>query len=91
MASTVPTTPATLRVTVTANHIAQGRRESCYECPIELALISAGLRSDDVAVGRCIAWINDREYALPEPAQEFIRRFDEGVDVEPFSFELVAQ
>lgn len=90
MVSTAPTAPATPRVTVSADDIARGAPGSCLRCPIALALRRAFPDAECVEVDSWRAWIDGVRYWLPQSAQLVIQCVDRGLDVIPFSFELVA-
>ena len=77
-------------VSVTKEHIAQGKRENAGSCPIALAVKSllpvkktrqVRVYTDQLKLTRVI-----RKSALPLEAKNFILKFDSGKDVEPFSF-----
>lgn len=80
-----------LRVEVTAEDIANGKREDSESCPIALAL----LRCDGVfgaEVNEDITTVTPDDDRLsgspPKEASDFIDNFDAGNDVEPFAFEI---
>lgn len=74
-----------MRVEVTAEDIAKGRRSSCSRCPIARALKRAGFA--DVSVYNYEFWHGENgEARLPRSAQAFIRRFDDKKPVTPFVF-----
>ena len=83
---------------VTANveqeHIDNGEIESCYDCPIALALIDQGytfvsITEDHIRLvvqGKGLA--PSKHYiceALPEEMEDFIENFDANKDVVPFT------
>jgi hypothetical protein len=84
-------------INVTAEHIAAGERENCERCPVALAIrdafphlvyievapegISISLRGADI-------WGLKAHVDVAREVQEFIRAFDSGEPVEPFTFEL---
>ena len=80
-------------ITVTAEHIARGRRDSCGLCPVALAIADAGLGpawvdSAHVTLRKRGHWT---EVDLPSDVSRFIEAFDGGYDdgtVRPFTFEL---
>jgi len=88
-----------LKIEVTEQHIKDGRVGSCTQCPIALAVkeqVKCG-EEQYVAVRFFSATIcyNTKEgsrrfdkYALPDSAYYFIKRFDYGGDVKPFTFEM---
>jgi hypothetical protein len=81
-----------MRIEVTEQDIAAGRRRQPSACPIALAVKRAyaveraSVAEYDIIVTR---WC-DRQFKwrTPTPAASFIERFDKGEKVEPFSFEL---
>jgi hypothetical protein len=82
-------------ISVTAEHIAKGERDSCRFCPVARAISEALPDIELVAVdsayasfGHPDAWPRCREIALPDPATRFIEAFDAGDPVKPFTFEL---
>ncbi len=81
-------------ISVTAEDIARGKRGSCGECPIALAVARALGKATDVKVTCVFAYIrhNLRDattvYALPGKATRFIDAFDDGEPVEPFTFTM---
>jgi hypothetical protein len=79
-------------ITVTADHIAHGRPGSGRECAIALALWEAFPDAEDIGVGDFATVLvgDEPEMAtlLPEQAREFVRDFDDGQPVEPFTFDL---
>ena len=76
-----------ITVHVTQEDIYSGIRASRTRCPVALA-ISRVL--PDVAVGSASVVTTGNGYAmLPSAAIVFVDRFDRGLSVEPFSFELV--
>lgn len=75
-------------VEVSVGDIVNGLVSDEHYCPIALALRRQGV---EVSVGEDILF--DRlggayERDLPDEAQEFIHRFDNGEPVYPFSFEI---
>lgn len=82
-----------MKIKVKAKHIRQGTRRHGKSCPIAQAIHGA-LRKrlkfghQQVYVSSFDASINHVLYCLPVEAQLFIRRFDDGLAVEPFKFNL---
>ena len=79
-------------VHVIEEHISRGKRKQCSDCPVALAMKDAG----------CVFPLVD--YALiwgpagarlsmetPEAVGVFITRFDQGLPVAPFDFEVVVR
>lgn len=79
-----------LRVEVTAEDIADGRREHCERCPVARAMRRAIGRV--VWVGGAGQWgIGNRSpqpKRLPLRVTDFITAFDTGRPVSPFTFNL---
>ena len=77
-------------IEVTEQHIRHGTRNNCEHCPIALAvnetfnINTAVVSGEDFAIGE---GINFKEYSLPQEARDFIRQFDDGDEVQPFTFE----
>ena len=87
-----------MTISVTQDHIRDGRRGGCSDCPIALALADAtGIAL--CSVGYCsypgvFAWtpkdngvVSDR-HSLPAAVEEFILAFDQLQPVSPFTFEF---
>lgn len=80
-----------MKITVTREDIRAGKRKSCTSCPIALAIrrkVWARLvRVDNFYIK---LWPGNREprlqAALPVKAMQFVRSFDAGVPVQPFTF-----
>ena len=90
----------TVTVHVTPDHINRGRRHQSQECPLALALGDAtgcrasvglssfGLYRPDPLVPELLGDPVVSQAQLPPAAQGFPAAFDQGREVEPFSFEL---
>jgi hypothetical protein len=82
--------PLTIKVTET--DIAHGVKASCRNCPISLAGLRAIPKANPLLVlGNGISFMIEDEYhnyELPENAQLFITKFDNGIPVEPFEFTI---
>ncbi|MCI0537687.1 MAG: hypothetical protein L0Z50_20935 [Verrucomicrobiales bacterium] len=84
-----------MRIEVTQNDIDKGCEKDCLKCPVALA-INRVLRKPYVCYvdiplirirkGRSLDFVC--EILTPEVAIDFIRAFDPGRDVSPFSFDL---
>jgi hypothetical protein len=80
-------------VSVTAGHIAKGEPRSAFSCPVACALADAfpGARCH---AGRNALTVYDRcgtrclRVPHPDSVLKFIRAFDSGQPVDPFTFEL---
>lgn len=75
-------------VNVTQADIDNGVDGDCRLCPVARALSRAGVRGWNVFYHGLVSELTGETIALPRSAMEFIRRFDSGGDVKPFSFEL---
>lgn len=87
-----------LIVEVLSEDIYDGKREDCDSCPIALAMN----RAFDDADLDMVARVYDRSFTirrrgtgrgtaeqkLPPGAAEFVREFDEKIEVEPYTFEV---
>jgi len=80
-----------LRIIVTQEHIDKGR--ACpirHGCPLKMAFAAAGF--PDASVGITSVWLDgisgDRFVALTAHAEKFVRAFDHGLPVQPFSFDV---
>ena len=84
----------TAEIPVTARHIACGVPKNCLRCPIALAILDAvpDIPEFEVNENHVHYFIPDTSEFLTVPldasAQEFIVTFDDGVEVEPFTFTL---
>lgn len=82
-----------MKVEVTAEDIAMGQRYSAEKCPVALAIERAtGRRA--IAGLTTIHWYPPGEswmcrQGLPREVARFIRAFDHGRPVSPFSFSLL--
>jgi hypothetical protein len=80
-------------VNVTAEDIDHGERNWCTRCPVALGLRRTFPRANLVAA-HCdhyeVRYGGPEVHAgtLPRPARDFIARFDGGIVVFPFAFEL---
>jgi hypothetical protein len=85
-----------MKIQVTQQHIDKGRGGSCTSCPVALALNDAGFTRAWVSPSTLRSnWRNGgsiREFfPVPDSVLVFINRFDAGLPVDPFSFELEEQ
>jgi hypothetical protein len=64
-----------LSITITADHIQHGQRQSCARCPIALAILEL-IPLADVNVDVGVIRIDDLCYAVPEVVNTFIYWFD---------------
>lgn len=76
-------------IEVKRRDILLGKRRSSSSCPIAKA-IRRRLKKP-IRVGSRLAWLgtNNTTIGLPMKARDFISRFDGGLKVKPFSFELM--
>lgn len=79
-------------IAVTPDDIVKGTPKDCLRCAVYRAvrrvtpqLLQAGYRLLIWDVGRDKPWVSTR---TPDPARLFMRRLDDGWDVQPFEFEL---
>jgi hypothetical protein len=77
-----------MRIEVTAEDIADGLRNSAYECPIALACKRVGVPVPFVETDQVSNGVQGVPAPLPREARDFIDRYDDGEDVEPFAFEI---
>lgn len=78
----------TMRIDVTQEDIDKGVKKCHCTCPIALALKRQTRVAYEVS-DDCVVAVTDRfAHGLPEHASSFIRAFDMGLIVAPFSFEL---
>jgi hypothetical protein len=79
----------TRRVTVqvTQEHIDKGERHICARCPAALAMSDAGL---EAGVYSDFLYLADsgESVAMPWDVARFIKKFDLGWPVEPFTFDI---
>lgn len=85
-----------MTISITQKHIDEGGREHCGNSPIARAIKEA-TKSNEVFVGHYgIGYEREHGYfkhvmpKTPPTVREFMDRFDEGLPVEPFTFELEA-
>jgi len=81
-------------VTVTKNDIKAGFLHHSFHCPIAKALKRATKRAVSIGVGYATVYRSESDrykntvYILPDEVVKFIRNFDRGLPVEPFTFTL---
>jgi hypothetical protein len=79
----------TITVRVTKTGIKRGLRKDGSSCPIARALHRCGMKSVSVCHRRIeYGWSLQHEVRAPAKARRFIRRFDAGKPVKPFTFTL---
>ena len=79
-----------MKIEVTEKHIRHGQRNTCHHCPIALAVNDITNTETAVVSGEdfCFGEGDDfKEYSLPQEARDFIKQFDDGELVHPFTFE----
>jgi len=85
--------PLFLMLNVQQKHIDNGIAESCNKCPIALAVEEKYPLFNDIEVESSMIAVNFQNaeymYTLPLVAQQFIKSFDCGTEVEPFFFTTV--
>lgn len=82
-----------ITISVERRHITHGVRCNTGMCPIALAIVDCLRDGVRCSVGNTGVWLYGGVFSghvleLPEEAQQFVRRFDRGAEVEPFSFTL---
>lgn len=77
-----------MKIEVTREHIKNGAAKTCAFCPVALALQSQW--RPKARVGNIDYWDNEHweMIELPIEVQRFVARFDQGLDVEPFTFNV---
>lgn len=76
-----------MKIEVTQEDIDAGIQQRCYDCPIARALNRHSGKSCRVdGFGVRIPGVGD--YPLPPSAMIFASEFDQGLPVQPFTFEL---
>lgn len=80
------------QINVSKEHIRKGEKMQSRSCPIALACIEQWntlvLISGNTAIVGDFRPAQRRTYTLPRSAKRFIRRFDNGLKVEPFNFRV---
>lgn len=76
-----------IKINVTKEHIRRGVRRSMCDCPIALALKEA-LLTKDVSVTSSQMIVNHLMFMTDLADARFIKGFDEGKTVRPYSFSL---
>lgn len=79
-----------MKVKVTQKHIDNGNPTGATSCAISLAIKSRFWfpRFHEVITGVCFCYIDKHPYKLPYEAMTFIKNFDNGKPVKPFTFKL---
>jgi len=81
-----------MKIIVSRDDIQRGQRRDPEDCPVARALRRAGIAHSGV-MGAAITFTDEQQHTtlllLPGEVQEWIARFDQGGEAEPFEFELV--
>lgn len=77
-----------MKIIVTAEDIAAGRQSEPSDCPIALAIARVFGERVLVCPERLMSIEPYPELQLPAKVADFINRFDDGLEVAPFEFEL---
>jgi hypothetical protein len=81
-----------MTIRVIDEDIKHGVRRSSRRCAVALALQRAGLRDFTTAYGCVYVYENDHERvyraSFPREVETFMAKFDKGLKVEPFEFEI---
>lgn len=77
-----------MKIQVTPEHIKDGQKCSCYNCPIALALRDQFAPGTYVSVCADSIQVDDLLYSVSRRIQVWIRRFDDGREVSPIEFEI---
>lgn len=75
-----------MKIHVTQEDIQQGKRRSCYFCPVAISLRRHKKRREWY-----VGWNYldpDNRIKTPKSVQTFITTFDQGIPVKPFAFIL---
>lgn len=76
-----------MKITVTAKHIKNGKPQDSSSCPIGLALREQFL-NEEIYVGISTVDVGSKFFGLSTRARSFVRKFDFGLPVKPFTFNL---
>lgn len=82
-----------MMIEVTAEDIEQGERGNCGKCPIARAMDRAGVKHVYVGEWSMDGMVGREFWSMThiDSTRAFIRAFDEGDPVEPFSFSFQNQ
>ena len=85
-----------ITVEVTQEDIDHGVKGNCVKCPIAKAIGRAAGNTDcGVGITRAHLYSGHERglisFKLPIEAQNFIERFDDGFEVQPFSFDIMEE
>lgn len=77
-----------MKIKITAEDIAYGVRGSCSLCPVVHA-VNRAFNCEGANIGPFVIFLSQRrQWETPSIVRSFIMRFDAGLPVEPFEFEL---
>jgi hypothetical protein len=78
------------KVKVTKDHIKRGEQESAAHCPVALAVrdYMKGYKDGTIFVDHEIIEIGHFSFFSPRSVARFIRKYDAGRPVKPFTFTL---
>lgn len=81
-----------MHIKVEPKHISQGQRKTINKCPLALAIQTLVHPDCSIRIGKLQVNISDKKKgmtaALPPEAKQFIRDFDKGLIVYPFTLNL---
>ena len=78
-----------MKIRVTRGHIDRGVRQSCWFCPVALAVREAlGPGFTRVEVGSNRITVNGESWRTTDRVSDFVWDFDRALPVEPFEFDL---
>lgn len=86
-----------IKIRVTQKDIKEGKKLAEFDCPVSLAMQRtfkaecvevSNMRADAFACGK---GRKDLAFSLPQEARLFISKFDNDVEVKPFSFTLESE
>ncbi len=76
-----------MRISVTQDHIRRGERYMCMRCPVAIA-IREQTGNEFVKVNKTNIRMGQKSQRIDLRIRNWIKDFDVGNEVEPFSFEL---
>lgn len=77
-----------MEIKVTLEHICHGQHHKGDACPVALALREAFPNKKVWVDPLYTIEIGEDVYVAPEEVRQFVERFDDGEEVEPFAFNL---
>ena len=79
----------TIKVCVTKEDIAKGKRDTATKCPVALALNRIGFKNAKIGNYACTLKGNWNDHvAIPTAVRNRILKFDVGASIKPFTFIL---